>query len=97
MPLPFVLYNSIGVLFTSEGAEKSSLPTEEEDELRGVFGRDAAELVSAASPGVALALRPDIVIRRGSSFGSRTSTSVHKSDTTRTSSLVRSLARLLLV
>ena len=69
MPLPFVLYNSMGVLFTSEGVGKSS-PVEE---LRGVFGKNAAELVSAASPGVALALRPDIVIRRGSSLWSSTS------------------------
>jgi hypothetical protein len=58
MPLPLVLWESIGVLLTSEGIWKRSL----DEELRGVFGRNAAELDSAAStPGVAFDLRPDIL------------------------------------
>ena len=60
MPLPLILYKSMGVLFTSEGVAKSSLT----EELRGVLGRNAADLLSAASPEVTLALRPDIVLRR---------------------------------
>ena len=58
MPFPLVLCESIGVLLTSEGIGKRSL----DEELRGVFGRNAAELDSAAStPGVAFDLRPDIL------------------------------------
>lgn len=89
MPLPLVLYKSIGVLFTSEGVVKSPLAVTDEDELRGVLGRNAAEVVSAAdSPEIALALAPDIVFRRSSSFGqvATCSTSVLKSDTSRSAS-----------
>ena len=61
MPFPLVLCESIGVLLTSERVGKRSLAPAEE--LRGVFGRNAAELDSAAStPGIALDLRPDILI-----------------------------------
>lgn len=68
MPLPLVLYKSIGVLLTSEGVVKSPM-TAGEDELRGVLGRNAAELVPAASPEVAFALAADIVLGRSSSVG----------------------------
>lgn len=59
MPFPLVLCESIGVLLTSEGIGKMSLDVE----LRGVFGRNAAELDSAAAstPGVVFDLRPDIL------------------------------------
>lgn len=67
MPLPLLLCESIGVLLTSEGIGKRSL----DEELRGVFGRNAAELDSAAStPGVAFDLRPDI-LRSSSVVGRR--------------------------
>ena len=59
MPFPLVLCESIGVLFTSEGVWKRSLA----EELRGVFGKNAAEFDSAASPGIAFDLRPDILRR----------------------------------
>ena len=52
----------------SEGVVKSPM-TAGEDELRGVLGRNAAELVSAASPGVAFVLTADIVLGRSSSVG----------------------------